>query len=460
MSGAGQSGVRQSGVGESGVRQSRADLPVPGFAPRRNSASVHRLLTAVPGGSRRTVAAVIAAVGIAAMSGCGQSQRSSGPSPEPSSGATAGASPTVGLSGWQVADIEQPSTVTEAPSSAPVFCSPCHAPQADLLFAVARTSVGLVAVGIERPVPTLAAVWISPDGRQWSRVHDFPAEDGTGALAVAADGARVVIVGADRRGGAAWSSTDGRTWTRAPRSPQLEGPDGGTGMFAVTTWRGGFLAGGHRDDPAHAEAHAAVWHSADGLAWQRGADDPPFAGARILGLAATDSAIVAVGGTDTSAGPPGLAWRSSDGDHWTRISSPAVAAGVPQAVTSRDGRFIAVGVNANDTGSTVWSSPDGSTWTKIPNQESFQANGSPLRMAAVAPTASGLVAVGWQWDGGNGSAAVWQSADGTSWGRESAVPSFSGAKMDGVTSGPLGLVAVGTAGYPDNDQSTVWLGPG
>jgi len=32
--------------------------------------------------------------------------------------------------------------------------------------------------------------------------------------------------------------------------------------------------------------------------------------------------------------------------------------------------------------------------------------------------------------------------------------------MDGVTSGPLGLVAVGTAGYPDNDQSTVWLGPG
>jgi hypothetical protein len=411
-------------------------------------------------GWRRTIALVVAAAMIGAVSACGQNQTTPSAMPGTSAPATPGSSPTEAAPDWQVADIEQPSTVTEAPSGAPVFCSPCHAPQADLLFGVVRSRLGLVAIGVERPVPTLAAVWTSPDGRHWSRVHDFPAEDGTGALAVTADSSRIVIVGADRGGAAAWSSTDGRTWTRAPRSLQLEGPGGGTGMFAVTSWRGGFVAAGHRDDPAHGRASAAVWRSPDGISWQRVADDAPFAGERILGLAATDSAIVAVGGTDISAGAPGLAWRSTDGYHWTRQATPGLAAGAPQAVTARDSGFVAVGVNANDTGSAVWSSPDGSSWTEVSKQEAFQANGAPLRMAAVAPTVAGLVAVGWVSDGGNGSAVVWQSTDGSKWQRKNAIPSFSGAKMDGVTEGPIELVAVGTAGYPDNDQATVWLGPG
>jgi hypothetical protein len=398
---------------------------------------------------------VAAALLLTVIAGCGPGPTAS---PHTSPSATAIGSPGVSTD-WEVATIEQPASVTSAPSGAPVFCSPCHPAQADLLFGVVRSPFGLIAVGVERPVPTMAAVWTSPDGGHWSRVNEFPADDGTAALAATADTRRVVIVGADHGGATSWSSTDGRTWTRAPRSTQLGGPDGGTSMLAVTPWHDGFIAAGHRDDPAHGKAAGAVWRSADGIAWRRIVEDQAFAGARIMGLASTDRTIVAVGGTDRDAGPPGVAWTSQDGEHWKRVASASPASGPMRAVTAVGAAFIAVGLNADDTGAAVWSSRDGIEWLAVPEQESFQAHGQPIRMAAVARSANGLVAVGWKSDGGNGSAVVWNSPDGIEWRRTEGVPSFSGAEMDGVTAGPVGLVAVGTSGYPDNDQAQVWIGP-
>jgi hypothetical protein len=77
-------------------------------------------------------------------------------------------------------------------------------------------------------------------------------------------------------------------------------------------------------------------------------------------------------------------------------------------------------------------------------------------MYAAAPSSVGLVAVGWKSDAANGSAVVWISPDGTRWQRTPDLPTFFGAEITGVVAAGPGLVGVGTGGYPDNDNASVW----
>ena len=379
-----------------------------------------------------------------------ESQSTGGPTP------TGVASPGSEL--WTAADVEESTAVTDAPPSPPVFCSPCHGTSITLLFGVAPTPHGWLAVGLEEP-PAEAAIWSSPDARTWRRIEGFPAANGSVALAVASIGQRVVVAGRDNAGAISWASTDGVQWSVAPPAGALEGPAGATRMTSVVAWKNRFVAAGYSDDPAHNTETAAVWSSTDGLTWQRvGIGNPAFQAAHVLGLAASAAGLVAIGTTGSETRGTGVAWSSPDGTAWTRSASAALANGIPRAVTPFGSGFAAVGLRAQDDGALSWTSGAGSAWDAAPDQPSLRVGTSPARMMGLAAVNGGLVGVGWKSDAGNGSAAAWRTADGLTWQRDTQPPSFSGAEMTAVVASDAGLVAVGTAGYPDNDAAAIWFG--
>jgi hypothetical protein len=362
--------------------------------------------------------------------------------------ASAGARP----GSWSAAEVVQPDLVTQAPSLEPgIHCSPCHPAAASQLFGMSASPDGFLAVGVQQP-PASAIALASTDGRRWLPIPWDPGAETT-AIAAASGTGGVAVVGSAPGGAAAWLRREGAWATGA--GADLAGPRGATAMTAVVPWRGGFVAGGYRDDPAAATAAAAVWRTDDGLAWRMDAPTGAFAGGRILGVAARGDVLVAVGSTaDPSYGPAG-AWVNTDGT-WRRATIDD-AGGLMRAVTTTPDGFIAVGQAADDDGAKAWRSPDGAWWTAVPDQPAFHHDASPVRMESVAADDRGLVAGGWRSDAANGSAAAWSSPDGVAWTEADWVPAFSGGQIPGIALATDAVIGVGRSGYPDNNQAAAWL---
>ncbi len=408
---------------------------------------------------RRSIRITLSAILLAA---CGQSPAPPvAPTPPAAVSASPPASPPLspGPSAdvpWAVAEVANPSAVTEAPSVAPgQFCSPCHPAAQSQLFGVAATTAGLVAVGVQEPPPR-AIVFESSDGASWRPAPGFDPSPGSAALAVAATRDAVVVVGRDEAGAAAWTRDDDGTWRNAAGG-DLSGAATSSGMISVAAVGDGFVAGGYADDPAAGTTAAAVWVTRDGLVWRRERSDT-FAGGRILGLAAGTGRVVAVGTVgDPVRGPAGAWLRVGDGP-WRRASIDDDV-GVMRAIVAAPSGFIAVGDDPGDRTAVVWRSADGATWTRVPPEAARRATSGPIRMLSVAADGDGLVAAGWRSDAANGSAVTWLSADGATWRRTDWLPSFSGGQMaDVAIAGDL-LVGVGRTGYPDNNQATIWTAP-
>ncbi|MFH1330462.1 MAG: hypothetical protein ABIJ48_07425 [Actinomycetota bacterium] len=137
---------------------------------------------------------------------------------------------------------------------------------------------------------------------------------------------------------------------------------------------------------------------------------------------------------------------------------------------------MAVGADGSTTGeydAAVWLSPDGLTWTRVPQQGSLGGPGLQV-MEAVTAGGPGLVAVGeYNETLFDPHAAVWLSADGVTWTRvdpgviegEGAGPapdlppgSGEGAVMHDVTTFGSGLIAVGEADpYTLNAIPAIWV---
>jgi hypothetical protein len=397
------------------------------------------------------------------------SASSAGPqTTSPSSTGSLGVAPsTPGASGpsqagagqlWTAATVDLPASVTgQAGGTSGVFCSPCHSNQVDLLFGVAATGSGYIALGMQEP-PSIAVAWSSTDGRSWSPISDFPASAGSVALAAAADGSRQVVVGGNAAGAASWASSDGgATWTAAPAATDLAGPHATAQMVAIVFWQGRFVAAGYRDDLSAAGPSAAIWLSNDGLTWQDVSEGAGLGAGRVYGLAVGPDGLVAVGTTGDPYRGEAAVWTSTDGTTWTRVESPAFAVGPMHALTAGGPGLVAVGTGKADDRAAVWTSTDGTTWQAAPDDPSFHHYGAPVRMASVTSSTNGLVVVGWRSDAANGSGVVWRSADGADWREDPDQVSLLGGDLSGVVAGRSLLVGVGTAGYPDNDQAAVWL---
>ena len=322
------------------------------------------------------------------------------------------------------------------------------------MFGVTVGGPGLVAVGRDGPVADgegNAAVWTSPDGFTWSRVpHDEAIFGGQGEqrmVSVTAGGPGLVAVGFDKpaeqdEGNAAvWTSPDGFVWSRVPHDEAVFGGDSRQIMLSVITGGPGLVAVGtdgysYRGDddrfteaPDELAADAAVWTSPDGFTWSRVPHDEAIFGGqgeqRMVSVTAGGPGLVAVGSvtgehqTGHYQKTDAAVWTSPDGFTWSRVPhDPAVFATSSRgnrdwnenmhSVTAGGPGLVAVGSDAGEQcgwDSAVWTSPDGFTWSRVPDLRFSSCDGFYDRMLSVTVGPSGLVAVGEEHP--PGAAAVW-----------------------------------------------------
>lgn len=176
------------------------------------------------------------------------------------------------------------------------------------------------------PGSRFGVVWISEDGRTWTRLPTDPVFEGASIYGVASDGGALVAVGFDREGGTAeridlvgdsalWTSTDGTTWSRLSHNQELLGD---SVMYDVVHGPGGYLAVGWelpRSDPAM----SIYWLSESGREWDRVQLPGELRETLPAALLIDDSGYyVSVIYRDEDAGPD---WASSDGMTWTQVSA-------------------------------------------------------------------------------------------------------------------------------------------
>ncbi len=272
---------------------------------------------------------------------------------------------------------------------------------------------GFVAVGREemwfgivaedrRGAEQAAAVWTSADGASWTRVQDdqevltkLPAK--TSMLAVAQRDGQLVAVGYESKdtralNAAVWTSEDARAWSRVPHDDELfGGPTSFFQMNDIVAGGPGFVAVGAETTEANArevgweglpraesilvsgiglkdEPRAAIWLSADGLAWQRLPQES------LIGVADEGRVLTAV-----TTGGPGLiavgwrvvdreldpeVWTSTNGSEWTLASDTDGAFSAPDRqvitdVVAAGPGLLAVGATGSvlDSSAAVWTSP-------------------------------------------------------------------------------------------------------
>lgn len=159
---------------------------------------------------------------------------------------------------------------------------------------------------------------------------------------------------------------------------------------------------------------AIAWVSTDALHWSLAPIDTTtgsFAEAVVDG----PSGLVAVG----RAGPDPAAWTSPDGRAWTRRTVPTLSDGAEwerMTAVIRTGRGFLAGGSAGpelgDRHARLWHSPDGTTWTPVPDDPSFAgAEVSALLSDAAGAIALGRTGTGQRWTG----SVAWSSTDGLHW---------------------------------------------
>jgi len=309
--------------------------------------------------------------------------------------------------------------------------------------AVTTGGPGLVAVGVDVDGEALLAVaWLSEDGRSWTRIEvDDPRERGATDLdlhAVVDTDEVLVAVGIERGGPAgapeyptAWRSSDGVDWTPITLTPAADAVAWGY-LSTVAVHDGQVVAAGATDGPDSRGWVATVWHgtAAEGLA-RIPHDDEVFGGAGmpwIHGLATGGPGLVAVGTTDSHylddpQWSPAAVWTSIDGATWERVAHDDEVFGDDDDATMRDVTSTPWGLIAVGTRvlgwedpldmrfiGTVWTSPDGLTWTRLADEDGTFSGDGHTSLASVTVGPSGLVAVGEVGAGeGSTTGAVWTS---------------------------------------------------
>ena len=332
------------------------------------------------------------------------------------------------------------------------------------LDAVAAGTGGWVAVGAARSDDgeTDGAAWRSPDGFEWAQVGGT-ALGGPGdqrLLDVAAGPSGFVAVGLDGESAAVWTSPDGDAWERVAHDEAVFGGPGDQRAEAVAVLggdEGGWVAVGA--DTGVGGGDAAVWRSADAIAWERVPDDGDLGGP---GLQAASDVVVGPGGpTAVGVGDASAAaWTSGDGRSRAEVALPGGGAASGVALNPRYG-LVAVGSAGGDgADAVIWRSPDGRSWERHEGKELV----GPLdqELHSVAASEAMAVAVGRTNLGGGDDAAAWSSTDGATWARSAHDEELFGGdqaqRMVDVAVRGTTTVAVGWSGSaPDSRDAAVWV---
>jgi hypothetical protein len=149
-------------------------------------------------------------------------------------------------------------------------------------------------------------VWLSRDGIEWEPVaSDALGGDGDQQVnSLTALGTMLVAVGEDTIGedgdAAVWVSSDGRHWTRVADPTGALGGPGSQQMSSVASSESLLVAGG--TEIVGNEVNAAIWTSPDGTTWTRSPSTTPgmsslvdYGRQWIRALLATEDGFVALG---------------------------------------------------------------------------------------------------------------------------------------------------------------------
>jgi len=150
---------------------------------------------------------------------------------------------------------------------------------------------------------------------------------------------------------AVWTSVDGFTWSRVPHDESVFGGVDSQVILDVTVGGPGLVAGGNDGGRGwwdnNAENNAAVWTSVDGVNWSRVPhDESVFSSGGnpvMLSVTAGGPGLVAVG---ADFHPSELAetpvWTSPDGVTWTRVPDDATVRGSMTSVTTGGPGLVAL----------------------------------------------------------------------------------------------------------------------
>jgi len=192
------------------------------------------------------------------------------------------------------------------------------------------------------------------------------------------------------------------------------------GVTAVDAAAGlaGYVIVGKLPAPGGASV-ADVWWSPDLTFWIRAHDVNDVSGSsQVLAVAAGAHGFVSAGSHD---GQPAV-WTSADGRSWTTVVLPLPAgasSGTLQQVAINGKRVAALGQETTAIGSVPLaevSANGGATWTRIP----FSAPGAAVAFTALTADAGGFTAAAQFGSPGQQRTAIWTSATGTMWLRETA----------------------------------------
>jgi hypothetical protein len=260
----------------------------------------------------------------------------------------------------------------------------------------------------------VAAVWRSPDGQHWTRVHDpdlepatppIPAANSTpvrGSIqAVARDGRGFVAVGrvfAGRSLGpsqvtteyapAIWSSPDGSHWKRVDATSAFGTGPSSWFLTDVVAYRGSMLA------VATVQGATVIFESHDRGPWRRIATQRGFFAA----LVGYHNRLVAVGTknpvTPRSQGEAHAAvWISSDARRWREVAAFPEASTSYTSIATNGRSLVAVGYRMIPTVDGIMSvSSDARRWQTVATSGPVFAPG--LDMHAVATFRDGYLAFG------------------------------------------------------------------
>jgi hypothetical protein len=261
-------------------------------------------------------------------------------------------------------------------------------------------------------VPADAVVWVQD-------AIDAPAGYvAVGSVQTATDFSRPV----------AWVSDDGGTWNSA----SLPGSDGCGGVRAVTQGAsGGLIAAGQTcGSPAEASVgsySAAVWVSADGVAWHK-ASVGDAAGGGIDDVIRTSEGFVAVGSVRDGTSNRARVWESSDGEKWEAAWTDS-REGALLSVAVFNQTVIAGGTIGSNTTSlkpAIWIRTSRNAWT-----EQDPGLGCCGQVGSVAQLGNALFALAQTFvaDGSDQRTMLLKSTDGEAWQSTPLPESFGGIRL-------------------------------
>ena len=277
------------------------------------------------------------------------------------------------------------------------------------------TTEALASTTVTLPTTTSAVVVTAPPVMDWRHI----ALPGVGEVATVVVTEAGLVAGGELDGSAMlWQSADGVTWTEMP--PISSSPDvlleGSVGDIVEGADRSVALIGD------------GVWYSTDLEVWTR-TDGQPFTGDGQIDLRAVTygpSGFVVVG---YEAEPDneamisrGIMWHSPDGMTWTRIEDPALDRVAAYDVAFHDGRYIAVGIAwiPSPLHEGIWTSTDGQEWIAIDRSD----HSGGTWMEGVTSSPNGVYAIGHYSPGfampeqeGTGCVAIWHSPNPEVWTR-------------------------------------------